>query len=426
MTGLLLGIAVLIAFGAPIAFALLIPCAVYFAWLGLPEAIFAQRMAAGTASFPLLAIPFFVLAGEIMQRGGIARRLIDVARALVGHMHAGLAQVGVLGGALVSAVSGSATADTAILAKTVSKEMVREGYPAGFAASIAAVAGVLGPMIPPSIMMILYGLMAEVSIGRLFIAGIVPGLLIAGLLMLANLVVIRRHAIAVPIRPRAAPGELAKAAKEGIWALLFPVFVWVGLRGGLFTPTELGAFVAAYSLVVSIFIYKEMSIRDLPGVFRESATLTAIIMFILAASMALNYAIAWERLPQIISQWFLTISDNKYVVLLIINVLLLVLGLALEGPPLLIILTPILVPLMNKLGVDLVHFGVVFVFNLTLGALTPPVATLIFVASSIVGCSSREFMKYFNIIFMFLLLALLLITYIPWLSLILPSLLFSS
>ncbi|MCA0422498.1 MAG: TRAP transporter large permease [Proteobacteria bacterium] len=424
MTALLLGIAALIAFGAPIAFALLIPCAVYFVWLGLPEAIFAQRLAAGTASFPLLAIPFFVLAGEIMQRGGIARRLIDVARALVGHMHAGLAQVGVIGGALISAVSGSATADTAILAKTVSKEMVREGYPAGFAASIAAVAGVLGPMIPPSIMLILYGLMAEVSIGKLFIAGIIPGLLIAGLLMVANLVVIRRNNIDVPVRPKATSAELRKALKDGFWALMFPVFVWVGLRGGLFTPTELGAFVAAYSLVVSLFVYKEISFKDLPGVFRESATLTAIIMFILAASMALNYAIAWERFPQTISQWFLTVSDNKYVVLMIINVLLLVLGLALEGPPLLIILTPILVPLMNNLGVDLVHFGIVFVFNLVLGALTPPVATLIFVASSIVGCSSKEFMKYFYIIFLFMILGLLFITYIPWLSLVLPSLLF--
>ncbi|WP_439496270.1 TRAP transporter large permease [Bosea sp. (in: a-proteobacteria)] len=424
MTPLLCGIMVLIGFGMPIAFAVLIPCALYFIASGLPDALFAQRIAAGTASFPLLAIPFFVLAGEIMQRGGIARRLIDVARVSVGHMRGGLAQVGVLGGALISAISGSATADTVILAKTVSREMVKEGYPRGFAASVAAVAGVLGPMIPPSIMMILYGLMAEVSIGRLFMAGVLPGIVIAIALMIANLIVIRQHAIEIPLKPKATAGDLWTAVRRGFWALMFPVFVWIGLRGGLFTPTELGAFVALYCLVISVFVYKELKLADLPGIFQESALLTAIILFILATSTGLNYAIAWERLPQTIASWFLTASDNKFVILMIINVLLLVLGLALEGPPLLIILTPILVPLMNSLGVDLVHFGVILVFNLTLGALTPPVATLIFVASTVVGCTSSEFMKYFWTIFGVLLLALLLITYVPAISLFLPNLIY--
>lgn len=425
MTSLLCGIMFLIAFGIPIAFAILIPCALYFIATGLPDALFAQRIAAGTASFPMLAIPFFVLAGEIMQRGGIASRLIDVARVSVGHLHGGLAQVGVLGGALISAISGSATADTVILAKTVSREMIKEGYPSGFAASVAAVAGVLGPMIPPSIMMILYGLMAEVSVGRLFMAGVLPGIVIAIALMIANAIVMKQHAIKIPLKPKATGLELWAAIRRGFWALMFPVLVWVGLRGGLFTPTELGAFVALYCLGVSVFIYKELKLSDLPGIFQESALLTAIIMFILASSTGLNYAIAWERLPQTISAWFLTASDNKYVVLMIINVLLLVLGLALEGPPLLIILTPILVPLMNSLGVDLVHFGVILVLNLTLGALTPPVATLIFVASTVVGCTSSEFMKYFWTIFGVLLLALVIITYIPEISLFLPDLLYN-
>ncbi|MBS7699619.1 MULTISPECIES: TRAP transporter large permease [unclassified Chelatococcus] len=424
MTLMLIGVMVLIGLGMPIAFAVLIPCALYFVAAGLPEALFAQRIASGTASFPMLAIPFFVLAGEIMQRGGIARRLIDVARVSVGHMRGGLAQVGVLGGALISAVSGSATADTAILSKTVSREMVREGYPRGFAASVAAVAGVLGPLIPPSIMMILYGLMAEVSIGRLFMAGVLPGIVVAGALMMANLLVMKQHAIEIPLQPKATAGDLLQAVKRGFWALMFPVFVWVGLRGGLFTPTELGAFVALYCLVVSVFVYKELTLKELPAIFQESALLTAIIMFILASSTGLNYAIAWERLPQAIANWFLSASDNKFVILMIINVVLLLLGLALEGPPLLIILTPILVPLMTGLGVDLVHFGVILVFNLTLGALTPPVATLIFVASTIVGCTSSEFMRYFWLIFAMLLLALLLITYVPAISLFLPNLIY--
>ncbi|CAH1650456.1 MULTISPECIES: TRAP transporter large permease [unclassified Chelatococcus] len=424
MTLMLIGVMVLIGLGMPIAFAVLIPCALYFVAAGLPEALFAQRVASGTASFPMLAIPFFVLAGEIMQRGGIARRLIDVARVSVGHMRGGLAQVGVLGGALISAVSGSATADTAILSKTVSREMVREGYPRGFAASVAAVAGVLGPLIPPSIMMILYGLMAEVSIGRLFMAGVLPGLVVAGALMIANLLVMKQHAIEIPLQPKATAGDLWQAVKRGFWALMFPVFVWVGLRGGLFTPTELGAFVALYCLVISVFVYKELKLEELPAIFQESALLTAIIMFILASSTGLNYAIAWERLPQAIANWFLSASDNKFVILMIINVVLRLLGLALEGPPLLIILTPILVPLMTGLGVDLVHFGVILVFNLTLGALTPPVATLIFVASTIVGCTSSEFMRYFWLIFGMLLVSLLLITYVPAISLFLPNLIY--
>ena len=424
MTLLMLGIMALIGFGMPIAFALLVPCAVYFLVTGLPETIFAQRVVSGTASFPQLAIPFFVLAGEIMGRGGIASRLIDVAQVAVGHMRGGLAQVGVIGGALISAISGSATADTAILAKTVSKEMVKEGYPRGFAAAVAASAGVLGPMIPPSIMMILYGLMAEVSIGRLFVAGVLPGLVIAAALMIANRLVMRQHKIEIPLRPKASRADLMASIKRGFWALLFPVLVWVGLRGGFFTPTELGAFVALYCLLVSVFIYKEIKLSELPAILQESALLTAIILFILAASSGLNYAIAWERLPQAIAGWFLTISDNKFIILLIINALLLVLGLALEGPPLLIILTPILVPLMNALGVDLVHFGVILTLNLTLGALTPPVATLIFVASTIVGCTSSEFMKYFGTIFGVLLVALLIITFIPGLSLFLPWLIY--
>lgn len=424
MTFLLIGIMALIGFGMPIAFALLVPCALYFFLTGLPETIFAQRVVSGTASFPLLAIPFFVLAGEIMGRGGIASRLINVAQVAVGHMRGGLAQVGVIGGALISAVSGSATADTAILAKTVSKEMVKEGYPRGFAAAVAASAGVLGPMIPPSIMMILYGLMAEVSIGRLFVAGILPGLVIAAALMIANLLVMQQHNIEIPLRPKASGADLLASIKRGFWALLFPVLVWVGLRGGFFTPTELGAFVALYCLLVSVFIYKEIKLSELTAILQESALLTAIILFILAASSGLNYAIAWERLPQAIAAWFLTVSDNKFVILLIVNVLLLVLGLALEGPPLLIILTPILVPLMTALGVDLVHFGVILTLNLTLGALTPPVATLIFVASTIVGCTSSEFMKYFSPIFGMLLVALLVVTFVPSLSLFLPWLIY--
>ncbi len=424
MIALATGIILLIALGMPIAFAILVPSAVYFHTTGLPEAIFAQRIASGTASFPLLAIPFFILAGSIMHRGGIARRLIDIAVVSVGHLRAGLAQVGVVGGTLISAVSGSATADTAILAKTVSLQMVREGYPRGFAAVVAAVSGVLGPMIPPSIMMILYGLAAEVSIGKLFVAGVLPGLLIAACLLAANLSVMKRHNIQIPLRPRPKAGDVIGAIKRGFWALMFPVLVWVGLRGGFFTPTELGAFVAVYCLVISLFVYKEIGWRDLPEIFRESALLTALIMIILASSAALNYAVAWERMPQALSAWLLALSDNKYVLLLLINVLLLALGTAMEGPPLLIILTPILVPVMKALGVDLVHFGVILTFNLVLGALTPPVATLIFVASSIVGCTSAEFMKYFWLVFGYLILALLIITFVPWFSLALPNLMF--
>ena len=421
MTLLLTGIVALICIGMPIAFAILLPSALYFISTGLPEAIFAQRVASGTASFPLLSIPFFVLAGDIMHRGGIARRLVDVASVMVGHMRAGLAQVGVIGGTLISAVSGSATADTAILAKTVSLQMVREGYPKGFSAVVAAVSGVLGPMIPPSIMMILYGLVAEVSIGKLFVAGVIPGLLIAACLLVANLVVMRQFNIDIPLKPKASFADVVRAVRNGFWALMFPVLVWVGLRAGVFTPTELGAFVAVYCLFVSIVIYKELSWRDLPGILQESAILTAIIMLILAASAGLNYAVAWERMPQALSKWLLELTTNKYLILFTINALLLFLGTAMEGPPLLIILTPILVPVMNAIGVDLVHFGVILTFNLTLGALTPPVATLIFVASTVVGCSSKEFMRYFWSVFAFLIIALLIITYVPAISLWLPS-----
>lgn len=414
----------LITLGMPIAFAMLIPTAFYFGFSGMPDIIFVQRFVSGTESFPLLSIPFFVLAGDIMHRGGIARRLLHVVVVAVGHMRGGMAQVAVLGGALVSAVSGSATADTAILAKTVAPEMIKEGYPKGFAAVVSAVAGVLGPMIPPSITLILYGLVAEVSIGRLFAAGIIPGLVIAVFLLISNAYVINRHNFPIEQREKASWGELASAIRKGFWALLFPVLIWVGLRIGFLTPTELGAFVAVYCLVISLFVYKEISIRDLPGIFQESALLTAIVLFILASSGTLNYAVSWERLPQSIADGLLSITENKILILLMINVLLLILGTFMEGPPLLILLTPMLAPVMTALGVDLVHFGIILTFNLTLGAITPPVATLNFVAMSIVGCKAQEFMRYFWPVFIAMCLCLMVITYIPQLSLVMPDLLF--
>jgi tripartite ATP-independent transporter DctM subunit len=426
MVTLLLVMMVLIALGMPIAYAMLAPTAMYFVFAGLPEDIFIQRVVSSTESFPLMSIPFFVLAGDIMHRGGIARRILDVASVSVGHLHGGLAQVSVLSGTLLGAISGSATADTAILAKTIAPQMVREGYPKGFAAVSAACSGILAPIIPPSIMLILYGLVAEVSIGRLFIAGVGPGLVMAALMMMANTLAIRRHALPIAKRRRATFAEFVTAFRAGFWALLFPVLIWVGLRAGFFTPTELGAFVALYCFVISVFVYRELSLRDLPGILKESATLTAVVLLILAAGGALNYAVAWERLPQAITSAILGVTHEKFWILAIVNVLLLALGTLMEGPPLLVILTPILVPVMHAVGVDPVHFGIIITLNLTLGAIHPPVGALIFVACSVVDCSVGEFMRYFWIIFGFLIASLILITYVPELSLWLPRLVYGS
>jgi len=413
----------LLAFGLPIAFSLgLAACVFFLSAPGVSPAFMIQRMVATTESFPLLAVPFFIFAGAVMTQGGITERIFGLADALVGHRVGGLAQVNVLNSVFIGGMSGSGNADAAIDSKTLVPVMVSKGYSKPFAAAVTAASGVIAPIIPPGIGMLIYGFIADVSVGRLFIGGIVPGLLLAlGLMIVVHIVSKRRgygrqRGHRVPFR------EVLGHVRHAAWALMLPVLILVGLRFGAFTPTEAGAVAAAYAVFVGMVVYRELHWRDLGPIVSESLAATAVVMLILATANALMWALTWERIPMQMAQALFALSDNPYVILLLINILLLFLGCVMEGTAILIILTPILVPVIVKLGIDPVHFGLVFVINLTIGAVTPPVGTILYTVCSIVGVTVEEFTRELWPFLIALVAVLFLVTYFPPTVLWLPNL----
>lgn len=423
MTLLFLAMVGFLAVGLPIAFTLGLGSAIFYLTApGISPAFLVQRMVASTESFPLLAVPFFIFAGAVMTQGGISHRILGLADALVGHRVGGLAQVNVLNSVFIGGMSGSGNADAAIDSKTLVPVMVRKGYSKAFSAAVTAASGVIAPIIPPGIGMLIYGFIADVSVGRLFIGGIVPGLLIAlGLMVVVHVVSKRRgygreRAHRLPLR------DVLRHARDASWALFLPVLILGGLRGGAFTPTEAGAVAAVYAVVIGLFVYRELSWRDLMPIVGESLAATAVVMLILGTANALMWALTWERVPVRMAQALFALSDNPYVLLLLINVLLIFLGCVMEGTALLIILTPILVPVITKLGVDPVHFGLVFVINLTIGAVTPPVGTILYTVCAIVGVSVEAFTRELWPFLLALVAVLFIVTYVPQTVLWLPNL----
>ena len=421
MFALLIGF---LGLGMPVAFTIMISSFIYFLFMdSVPLGIFIQRLVSGLDSFPLLAVPFFVLTGTAMSRGGIAHRIFGLADALVGHMKGGLGQINVVQSLFIGGMCGSANADAAIDAKTIVPVMVKHGYGRGFSSAITATSAVIAPIIPPGIGLVIFGLVANVSIGKLFIGGIVPGLLISAALMFTVAYISRQRNYGGIRSKRTSLAKVMIYAKDSFWALMMPVILIVGLRMGVFTPTELGAVAALYSLFVGVVIYKEIKLSDLRGLFVEAALTSGVVMLILGAATGLSYVITWEQIPQQIFEFLATLSDNKYLLLLIINFALLIMGTMIEGTSLLIILTPILMPLVNQLGINPVQFGVVMVVNLTIGAVTPPVGTILYTVCSITGSPVGEFTKEVLPFVGALIFVLLLITYVPWLVIFLPDLL---
>ena len=411
----------LIFLRVPVAFALLATSAAYFIMGPGSDAVLLQRMTSGLESFPLLAVPFFVLAGTAMARGGIAERLISFAEVLVGHHRGGLAQVNVLNSLMVGGMSGSANADAAIDSKVLVPVMRRRGYSNGFASALSAASGVLAPVLPPSIGLILYGVLAGVSIGDLFIAGIVPALLLAGSLMVVVRYISGRRGYLPTRERRAGLPEVLRTGWHALFALLMPVLLIVGLRIGVFTPTELGALAAVYALVVGIFIYKELSWRDIGAVLRESVLTTSVIILIVAGASAFGLLVSYERLPVRLVDALAVITSNPWIVLLLLNVLLLILGTVMESLSLMVILTPVLAPVAAEVGIDPLHFGVVLVVNLTVGSITPPVGTVVYTVCSITECSLGDFTKEFLPLFGAIVAVLFLITFVPALVTTLPA-----
>lgn len=416
--------AVLLLLGVPIAFILLGASVAYFLENPMMASIVAQRMSSSLESFPLLAVPFFVVAGAAMANGGIAQRLYDFADGLVGHWRGGLAQVAVLNSLFLGAMSGSSNADAAIDARTIVPIMREQGYSNGFASVVSAASGVIAPIMPPSIGLIIYGLLTNTSIGKLFLGGVVPAFLITiALLLTVRLVAIRRGYR--PNRERRLPSRaILKRGRAALWALAMPVLLIVGLRGGWFTPTELGAIAAIYALLIGLFVYRGLGLGDLYALMRESAFTTASVMFIVAAAAVFSMILALEQVPQQIVGSLLSVSDDKSIVLLIVMAALLVLGTVLEGLALLVILAPLLMQLTQQLGIDPVHFGVLLVFNTTIGSITPPVGTVLYTVCSITRCSIEEFSVELVPFLVTLVAVLLLLAFVPPLVTFLPNLLF--
>jgi tripartite ATP-independent transporter DctM subunit len=413
---------VLFALDVPIAFAIAISALSFFFIDGdIPLNIFVQKMVSATESYPLLAVPFFVMTGAIMNAAGITRRLLALADALVGHMTGALAQMCTVLATLLGGLTASSSADAAMLAKTLGVEMTNRGYSAPFAAAITSSAAIITALIPPGIGLIIYGYLADVSVGRLFVGGIIPGLMISAALMTVTHVIARKRGYA-PLRTQFAGWpEVTRTAREAVWAISIPVFIILGIRYGIFTPTEAGAITVVYSILVGLFAYRELKLLDFPKILQETVLDTSAIMLLICAASAFGFYLAWERLPPQMAAWLVTLTDNPWLLLLLINVLLVVLGTAVDGTAALIILTPIFVPVITKFGIDPVHFGIVMVTNLTIAGVTPPVGTMMFISCSVLRVRmetySVEIMPF--LLSMFAVLGLL--TFVPWLTLALPN-----
>lgn len=370
------------AMGIPIAFSLLASGVALMWHLDLfdPQ-ILAQNLIGGADSFPLLAVPFFMLAGEIMNVGGLSRRIVDFALALVGHVKGGLGYVTIMAGCLLSALSGSAVADAAALTALLLPMMTKAGHDKARAGGLIAATGVIGPVIPPSIGLVIFGVAANVSISKLFLAAIVPGLLIGGALWVTWAYLVRKEKIVPP--PRKSRAEILLAARKAFWALLLPVIILVGLRMGVFTPTEAAVVAAVYALFVSAVIYREITWAKLYGIFVAAAKTSAIVMFLIAAAMVSAWLITVADLPSKVVALLQPFMDSKILLMIAIMVLVMLVGTAMDMTPTILILTPVLMPVVNAAGIDPVYFGVMFIINNSIGLVTPPVGTVLNVVAGV-------------------------------------------
>ncbi|EGJ10210.1 MULTISPECIES: TRAP transporter large permease [Rubrivivax] len=370
------------ALGTPIAYALLASGVALMWQLDLFDAqILAQNVINGADSFPLLAVPFFMLAGEIMNVGGLSRRIVNLALALVGHRRGGLGFVTIVAACLMAALSGSAVADTAALATLLLPMMVRAGHDRARAGGLIASAGIIAPVIPPSIGFIVFGVAANVSVGKLFLAGIVPGLMMGLALALTWGWISRREAVQPP--PPASAAERWKALRESTWALALPVIVVVGLRMGVFTPTEAAVVAAVYALAVSTLVYRELRWQQLTEVFVSASRTTAVIMFLVAAAMVSAWLITVADVPSQVVSLLEPLLDSPTLLLLAIMALVMLVGMAMDMTPTILIMTPVLMPLVKAAGIDPVYFGVLFIMNNAIGLITPPVGTVLNVVAGV-------------------------------------------
>ncbi|WP_054302056.1 TRAP transporter large permease [Gemmobacter sp. LW-1] len=375
----------------------------------------------GMDSFPLMAIPFFMMAGEVMNRSNITLRLVEFSQAMMGHLRGGLAHVNVLSSMLFAGLSGSAVADVSALGSMLIPAMEKQGYTRRFAAAITAASSIIGPIIPPSGIMIIYAYVMGESVAALFLAGIVPGILIGGGLMLAIHLLADRYDLPAATR-RATWAERGQASLKAIWPLMTPVIILGGILGGVFTPTEAAAVAVGYSVLIGMFVLRSLRLADLPGILTRAGITSAVVLLLVGAAMAFKTVASLSHTPELLASIILGLSDNPLVLLLLINLLLFVVGMFLDAGPAIIILGPILGPIFTSLGVDSVHFAIVMAVNLTVGLLTPPMGLVLFVTSSVSGLRVETVARATLPFLAVEIVVIFLITYFPALSLTIPRL----
>ena len=407
--------------GVPIALSLGLTAIGIMYWMGGADLVimFAQRAYFGTASFPLLAVPFFILAGNLMNTGGITQRIFDVAQLCVGRIHGGLGHVNVIGSMIFAGMSGSAVADAAGLGVVEIRAMTKAGYTARFSAAITAVSSTIGPIIPPSIPFVIYGSLTNVSVGDLFLAGIVPGVLMGFALMAVIALEAKRRKLP-RMAGRPSGREALRVLGGALPALVMPPFIVGGILSGWFTPTEAAVAASIYAMFLGLVYYREMRLADLPAVLWDSAKQTAQVMFIIAAAAPFGWVLIQQQVPNAIINAILGISSTPWVVLLMVNVILLIMGMFIEGIAIMIITFPIFMPLIQQIQVDPTHFGVIVVLNLMIGLVTPPVGMCLYAVSAISNVDMWEMFAEMWPYVVALVVVLLVVTYAPDLVMYLP------
>ncbi|WP_019123026.1 TRAP transporter large permease [Brevibacillus massiliensis] len=389
----------------------------------LPLGIITQKAFTSLDSFPLMAIPFFMLAGILMGKGGVSKRLLDLATVLVGWMVGGLAMVTVVSCMFFAAISGSGPATVAAIGSFMIPEMRGKNYGSGFAAALTAAAGSIGVIIPPSIPFVLYGVVAGVSVGSMFLAGVIPGIVIGIGLMIVSYAIAKKRNYVAASTEKVTFMRVLRAIYDSKWALMIPVIILGGIYGGIFSPTEAAVVAVVYAIIIGVFVHRELTWKDIYDSIVESVVINASTMIIIGLSISFAYIMTLEQIPQAIADFITSLSDSKYVILLVINIFLLIVGMFIDTISALVVLAPILLPIVTKVGVDPVHFGVILVANLAIGFITPPLGVNLFVASSVSRTQLEKIVMAIMPFLFMMIFTLLVITYIPAMSTWLPSIL---
>ncbi len=397
----------------PIAYSLMGASLTYFIFINdsMPMEMIIQQFVTSVESFPYLAVPFFIMVGSVMNYSGISEELMNFADVMVGHTKGGLAQVNVLLSALMGGISGSANADAAMQSKILVPEMEKKGFSKPFSAAITAASSAISPVIPPGTNLILYAIIANVAVGDMFLAAYTPGILMAIALMIAVHIIAVKKGFSPSRDKRASIKEFFIQFLKSIWALFIPFGIIMGMRMGMFTPTEAGGIAVVFSMLVGFFIYKKLKLRHIPIILMDTVKGTGAVMIIIASAKVFGYYLTLERIPQMISEFLTNMTDSPLVLLIFINLLLLFIGMFLEGGAALVILAPLLVPVTKAFGIDPLHFGMIFIVNIMIGGLTPPFGSMMFTVSTIVGVQLEDFVKAVWPFIIALLVVLLIVTY---------------